>query len=353
MSEIIRQRLARAPMLLTAYFVWVNRGLAYRRKTLSAGIALFVCWIAAVLIFLHADRAAAISALGWVQRHDLSAATICGIVAAVLVSRRRALNRMSAPRSWAAALPVERSTLKWQALVVESLPVLVLVCVLAAALGSLVLIAVVDGGVPAPVVTWLATTGAVVLGPGLSYLIPMGKQEEMYEGSRYVPHRHRAQSPIPTASLSALGSWPVRQMFASARPKAVRRVLVPILLSVPLGATASDAMLAIGVLGSIGAVILLTAASISVTAAASRWLKPLPLEAALLARSTWILALASMLVATSIESWLCWVLGAPVARCIALGTLTLVTGTVFAVTGSIFAIYADKIHAIDGSDDGV
>lgn len=53
------------------------------------------------------------------------------------------------------------------------------------------------------------------------------------------------------------------------------------------------------------------------------------------------------------ESWLCWVLGAPVARCIAIGTLTLVTGTVFAVTGSIFAIYADKNHAIDGPDDGV
>jgi hypothetical protein len=339
-------------MLLTAYFVWVNRGLADRRKTLRAGIALFVCWIAAVLISLHTDRAAALSTLRWVERHALSASAICAIVAAVLVSRRRALNRMSASRSWTAALPVERSTIKWQALVVESVPALVLVCVLVAAFGSLVLIAVVDGGVPAPVVTWLATTGAVVLGAGLSYLIPAGSQEEMYEGSRYVPHRRRAQSPVPTASLSALGSWPVRQMFASVRPKTVRRVLVPMLLSVPLGATAADAMLAIGVLGAITAVILLTAAAISVSATASHWLKPLPLEAVLLARSTLIPALAPMLVATSIESWLCRVLGAPLARCIGIGALTLITGILFAVAGSILAIHADRTRAIDKGDDG-
>lgn len=343
-------------MLLTAFFVWGNRGPAERRWTLTAASALLVGWVAAVLIALHADRAAALSTLQWARRQTLSAAVIGAIVTAMWVSRRRTLNRMSASRAWTAALPAERSTLKWQSLLVEAVPVLALVGVLAVVFGSLSLIAVVDGGVPAPLLPWLATTGGVVLGALLGYFMPAGRQEDSYEGSRYVPHRHRAQSAIPTASLSGLGSWPVRRMFASARPKTVRLVLVPMLLSMPMGATAADAMLAIGTLGAIGAVILLTAAAISVSAAASRWLKPLPLEASLLARSTLIPVLASMLIATSIESWLCWVLGVSVARCVAVGALTLLVGMVLAVAGSILAIRAQPMHAhadvIHGIDQG-
>jgi hypothetical protein len=66
-----------------------------------------------------------------------------------------------------------------------------------------------------------------------------------------------------------------------------------------------------------------------------------------------------MLIATSIESWLCWVLGIPAARCIAVGALTLLVGTVVAVAVSILAIrahhihaHADNIHEIDQGDNG-
>ncbi len=179
-----------------------------------------------------------------------------------------------------------------------------------------------------------------MLGAGLSYLLPAAKQEEIYESSRYVPHRRRAETAVPTGSLSALGSWPVRQMFASARPKTIARAMVPILVSVPLGSTAADAMVAIGLLTTIGVLVLLVAAAISVSAKASRWLKPLPLGSGLLARRTLIPALAFMLCTTSTESWLIWVLGSPVARCAAAGILTLVVSMVIAVAGSLFAIYA-------------
>ena len=340
MNRVIRRWLAKVPVLLTAYLVWVNRGRRRGRSGLSAALALSVAWMAAVSIYVHADRAAAISTLAWLHRHDLFWATISAIVAAVLVSRRRALNQIAASRSWTAALPVERSTVKWQAIVVDSVPALVLACVLAAMFGSLSLIALFDASIPAPIVTWAATTGGIVLGAGLSCLLPSARQEEIYESSRYVPHRRRAGTAIPTGSLSALGSWPVRQMFGSARPKTIARALIPVLLSVPLGSSATDAMLGIGLLTVIGALVLLVSAAISVSTRASRWLKPLPIGSGLLARRTLIPALAFMLCATVIEAWLMWVLGSPVPRCIAIGVLTLVASMTFAVAGSLFAIYA-------------
>jgi hypothetical protein len=205
--------------------------------------------------------------------------------------------------------------------------------------GSLSLVALAEARIPAPIITWAATTGGVLLGAGLSYLLPRARQEEIYESSRYVPHRRRVETPIPTGSLSGLGSWPVRQMFASARPKTVARAMIPILLSVPLGSTAADAMLVIGVLTAIGALVLLIAAAISVNAKASRWLKPLPIRSGALALRTLIPTFAFMLCATAIESWLLWVLRSPVARCIAIGVLTLVISTIFTFAGSLLAIH--------------
>jgi len=171
-------------------------------------------------------------------------------------------------------------------------------------------------------------------------LLPSTRPEEIYESSRYVPHRRRVETPIPTGSLSALGTWPVRQMFGSARPKTIARALIPVLLSVPLGSTAADVMLAIGLLTAIGALALLIAAAISVSAKASRWLKPLPIGSGLLARRILVPALAFMFCATVIESWLAWVLGAPVVRCVAAGILTLAASIIVVVAGSLFAIYA-------------
>ena len=340
MDRVTRRWLAKAPVLLTASLVWVNRGRRRGRRGLSAALAVSIAWMAAASIYVHAHRAAAISTLAWFRRHDLFWATISATVAAVLVSRRRSLNQIAASRSWTAALPVERSTVKWQAIVVDSVPALVLACVLAAVFGSLSLIALFGAGIPAPIITWAATTGGVVLGAGLSYLLPSARREEIYESSRYVPHRRRAETPIPTGSLSALGTWPVRQMFGSARPKTIARAMIPILLSVPLGSTAADAILAIGLLAAIGALALLVAATLSVSAKASRWLKPLPLDSGLLARRTLIPALAFMFCVTAIESWLIWVLGSPVARCAAIGVLTLVASMLFAVAGSLLTIYA-------------
>jgi len=308
---------------------------------LAAAIALFIAWITSASIYVHAHRAAAISTLAWFHRHDVSLATICAFAAAALVSRRRTLNEIAASRSWTAALPVERSTVRWQAIVIDSIPALVLASVLAAMFGSLTLIAL-AAGIPVPIIAWAAMTGGVMLGAGLSYLLPASRQEDIYEGSRYVPHRRRVETPVPTGSLSALGSWPVRQMFASARPKTIARALAPVLVLVPVGSTAAGVMLAVGSLGVIGALVLLVAAAISVSAKASRWLMPLPIASGLLARRTLIPALASIFCIASMESWLSWVAGLPVDRCVAIGVITLLASMTIAVGGSIRGILASK-----------
>ena len=210
MDLVIRRWLSKTPELLTAYLVWRNRTRERRRIELFAAPAFLIAWVAAASLYVHADRAAATSALAWLHRHDLSWAAISVIASAVLVSRRRALTRGKAPRVWTAALPTERSAARWQAIVSDFSPAMLLTCILAATFGGMSLAALFGDDTSAPIITWAAATGGVVLGAALSYLVRPARQEDIYEGSRYVPHRRRAETPIPTGSLAALGSWPVR-----------------------------------------------------------------------------------------------------------------------------------------------
>jgi hypothetical protein len=347
MDRLIRRRLAKTPLLLSGYLARANRGrrLSGRRSLpsgLSAALVVSVVWMAAVAEYIHTARTTAISTLAWLHRHDLLWTAISLIAAGVLVARRRALNRIAASRSWTAALPIEPSTERWQALVVNCAPALILMSVLVALFGGVCLGTLVEAGVQAPLITWAVMTGGVALGAALGHWLPPPRQEAEYEGSRYVPHRRRAETPIPTASLSALGSWPVRQMFANARPKTLARAMIPALLAVPMGSTAADAMIGIAWLAAIGALALLMGAAISVTAKAARWLKPLPLQSGVLTRKILARTLAFMLCATAFESWLMWLLGSSVARCITLGSLTMVISATFAISGSLLAIRASN-----------
>jgi hypothetical protein len=338
MDQVIRRSLTSAPQLLTAYLQWVNRGWPAARRRLTVAVALLIAWILVVSAYLRVDRAAGISLLAWLQRHAVLLAGASALVASILVSRRRALNKRAISRSWTASLPVERSTAKWQVVAIESAPALAIAGLLATVFGSLTTIALFRVDMPAPISTWAAMTGGVVLGTALSYWIPAPKQEEGYELSRYVPYRRRAGTRIPIGSLSALESWPIRQMFAGATPKTVARATLPIILLMPMGSTADVAMLVMGLLAVMGMLLLLVTAVIAVSAEATRWLQPLPVGSGLMARKILIRPLALMLCATSIESWLLWVLGMTVSRCIRSGVIIVVVSAVFAATGSIFTI---------------
>jgi hypothetical protein len=345
-TQWIRRSLARFPLILTAYLVWCNsagrgwRRHLRRRAAIGAASTLYVAVLGAVWIRVTADPATAITQVEWLERHTVFWAAMSALVSGVLVSRRRALNQLAAARSWAAALPVDRSTAEWQAIALESGPALGMACLLAAAFGTLCLLAIAGAGIPAPIIPWAATTAGVLLGAAFAHWRPAAKPSESYEGSRYVPHRRRVLTPVPTGSLAALGAWPVRQMFASARPKTVARATLPILLAAPAGSKAADAMLALGLLTAACALVLLAASALSVCRKASRWLGPLPLESGPFARTTLTPALASMAVGACIGGWLLWVMGLSIIRAVAIGVFSLLGVSIFTVAACLTEIYA-------------
>jgi hypothetical protein len=205
--------------------------------------------------------------------------------------------------------------------------------------GALILaFAIASVWVTSAIFTGLEITGGVVLGTLVSYCIPAPKVDDLPPGSRYVPHRRVVKAPVPRGSLSALGSWPVRQMFASARPKAVARATLPLLLIMPMGATADSAMLVLGMLAVTGALLLLVSSTMAVGARAARWARPLPLSDGLLLRTLLARAFAVMFCVVVVAAWLLWAMGTSLARSAVIGALTAAASSLIAVLGCRLAI---------------
>jgi hypothetical protein len=321
---------------MSAHLRLLNRGRqqAWRDSLLVFG--LIIVW--AVIAALSA------SSLAWMYRHRLLLAGVAAVAAAVLVSRRRALRRAEAVRSWLSALPVDPVTARWEALATETAPAVGAMCVSTLAFGIVGAIAVFAPGISEIelLAVWITINAGIIAGASAGYMVPAPKAIDLPPGSRYVPH-HRvvgATSPIPR--LSALGQWPVRQMFASARPKAVARGVMPILLLMPLGSSADTAMLVIAMFVVLGAVLLLVVATISVSKASCRWLLPLPLKIAVLAFTVLIRPLAVILGATSVAAWLFWVMGVAAGQSVIRGALLMILSSCVAVGGSLGAIHRIK-----------
>jgi hypothetical protein len=329
-----------APRLNAAHWALLNRGRGKAWRDLLLMLGLMIVWAVVVALCFSTRREASASALAWMYGHRLFLAGLAAFAAAVLVARRRALTRAAAARSWLSALPVRPATARWEALAIETAPAIAAICVLTATFGILGMVAILvagDSGIEPPA-TWFAINSGIVVGALLSYLAPAPKAIDLPPGSRYVPHRRRVGVPAPIRSLSALGRWPVRQMFASARPKAVARAVMPILLLMPLGSSADTAMLVIGVFAVLGAVFLLVVATISVSHASCRWLQPLPLKVAVLARHLLIRPLAVILGAASTAAWLFWVMGVAPGRAVTRGIVMMILSSVIVVAGCLGAI---------------
>jgi hypothetical protein len=340
-NTVSRRWLCNAPRLMAGYLVWVNRGRGSTQGCLLLVVGLILVWAIIAALLFRAEPEASASALAWMYRHQLFLAGLATCVAGVLVSRRRALKRTQAVRSWLAALPVRPGIARWERLVIETAPALGAIFITAAAFGTVSRMVVFAATISPikPASTWFTITAGIVAGASISYLLPVPKVTELPPGSRYVPHRRVMGVASPSPSLSALGRWPIRQMFASARPKAVVRAVTPILLLIPLGSGADAAMLIIAVFAVLGAVLLLVLATISVSKASCRWLQPLPLKAALLARHLLIQPLAVIVVATLVVAWLLWVMGSPPAQSLKRGILLMILSSSIAVVGSAAALY--------------
>jgi hypothetical protein len=197
-------------------------------------------------------------------------------------------------RSWTAALPVDAAAARWQRFAIETVPALQLAGLITVIVGGASLVIASHAGIPNPLLAWAAMIGGLAAGAVAGCLLPVARHEQLPEGSRYVPHRRRSGTPLPVGSLAALGWWPVRQMFARARPKTVARALVPVMVLMPLGTAADAALLVLGVSAAIGALVLLVSAVLSASRAAARWLQPLPLEPHVLARKVALPALIAI-----------------------------------------------------------
>jgi hypothetical protein len=271
------------PRLSAEVLIWRNR--RARSQFNQAIIALLVSLgLTAVLI---AERESLARCVQWLFSHRQGCAGLAVFFGAVGVAQRRALQRTRFPRSWLAAVPVRTATARWEAFLIDTLPAVVAVLGLCgfALLVSLALAFQPTLSLKTIFALWAYLSGGIACGVALSFLIPVPKPVDLPPGSRYVPKPRVDRAAAIRPSLRGLGWWPIRQMFAWAQPKVVARALVPVLVMMPLGTRADDAMIAMGLFAVLLAMALLSGAVISVSRDAQRWLSPAPVRRVALIRA--------------------------------------------------------------------
>jgi hypothetical protein len=269
--------------LITARLIRLNRSTGSKTR----GRIIAAAGFGAMIALLWAQRDPAAQALTWLRLHSLICGGLAAVASAIQVARRRVLKRQEFARSWLAALPNSVLGARWEALIIETLPAstaLVALTVLALSAGLVLVFA--DGGHSGALFqVWAALCAGVAIGVLVGYAMPTPRPVDLPPGSRYVPHHHAKRAAKIRPSLAALGTWPVRQMFAWAQPKMVARATVPILVMMPMGTNADVAMGAIAVFGVNGALVLLCVAAIRLSGRVRRWMAPLPARAGVLTRT--------------------------------------------------------------------
>lgn len=323
------------------YLASLNR---WRGRSARARLALAA---AAIALLFAAPRAlrhwagTVAETLSALYGHRLVLAAVGAAVAALLVARRRAANRAAALRSWLAALPAPKGAIRFERAIVETAPaslIAVLSAVMFAVTGATI-VGPSGNTVPQTAAAWLALCAGLAAGALIGSIAPLPKDIQLPPGSRYVPHRRIAGRKAPAGSLAALGVWPIRRVLASARPKAVARAVIPVLLAMPMGSSAATGLLVVGMAATVGALVLLVIAILSVGIASRRWLQPLPLPAGLLARHLLSRPLAAIAALALIAAWLLWVMGASIVVSAQSGLALLLIASPIAAGGCLTAIH--------------
>jgi hypothetical protein len=312
-----------APRLAAAKLVRLNR-----RTRLKAGAAAALLCLGTLIAWFSAEPDFFEPALRWLRLHGLLCAVLAAIASAVLVARRRALKRAEYARSWLAAVPVRAAAARWESFAIETLPALAAIGVLAvfSAACALALAFAERAETFTPLAIGGFLSGGIAVGIIGSYLVPQPTPQVLPPGSRYVPHQRVRRAAAVHPSLRALGSWPIRQMFAWAQPKIVSRALIPILIMMPMGTTADAAMVAIAMFGTLGALLLLWSAVILASRAARAWLAPLPVRRGDVIRALLLPACAVMAAAGAVEALLLLVFNVSYRTSALLGACTAVIG---------------------------
>jgi hypothetical protein len=312
-----------APRLAAAKLIRLNRRSHFVVRT----VAVLFC-LATLIALFWAELDSVRPALKWVRLHGLLCAGLAAVGSALLVARRRALQRAEFARSWLAAVPVRSSTARWESLAIEAFPAIAAIGLLAV-LGvacALVLAPAGHAEIFAPIAIAAYLSGGIAVGIVGSYLVPQSKPVILPPGSRYVPHQKARRAGGVRPSLRALGAWPIRQMFAWAQPKIVSRALIPILVMMPLGTTADAAMVVIAMFVTMGALLLLWSAVTSASRAARSWLAPLPARPDVVIRAFLLPACAVIVAAGATEALLLLVFNVSYRASALLGACTAAIG---------------------------
>jgi hypothetical protein len=316
---------------MTARLIRLNR--RSRDKTRARIIA--AAGFGVMMAFVWAERGLVAQAVTWLRLHSVVCAGLAAIASAIQVARRRVLKRQEFAGSWLAAVPVRLRTARWEALIIETLPVTAAVAaltVLAASAGAVLAIAG-DGHGGALLAVWATLIAGVAIGIAVGYAMPTPKPVDLPPGSRYVPHRKANRAAKFRPSFAALGAWPVRQMFAWTQPKMVARATLPILVMMPMGTTADVAMGVIAVFGVNGALVLLCMAAIRLSDLARRWMAPLPVRAGVVTRAFVLPTLGVMVGAGAVEVLLLLAFGVSYRNSAAAGFGTAAIGCLATTAG--------------------
>jgi hypothetical protein len=318
------------PRFTTARLLRANRSAAVKARRLTLAAAEFGLSVP----LLWAANEPLAEAINWLRLHSVVCAGLAAIVSAVQVARRRVLTRAEFSRSWLAAAPI-RPDARWEALMIETSPAITaLVALLAAALACGLVLIFTHASAGPLFVAWASLSAGVAAGVLVSFALPPPKPLDLPPGSRYVPHSKTRRAAKIRPSLSALGAWPVRQMFAWAQPKIVARTTVPICVMLPLGTTADRAMSVLAISGVTGALLLLTLAAASISGEVRLWTAPLPLRPGVLTRVYLLPTLRVMAGAGALESLLLLTFDVGYAPAAAVGFGTAVIGCLAAVIGA-------------------
>ncbi len=321
-----------APRLAAARLIRLNRrvlaGVRIGTVCLSLGLLIALFWVEATVA----------PPLEWLRLHGPICAGLAAVASAVLIARRRALKRAEFARSWLAAVPISAAIARWESLLIETLPAIAAIGLLTIAGVSyaLVLMITKSADVFAPFAVWAYFCGGIALGVIGSFLVPQPRPVDLPPGSRYVPQPKSRRAAKFRPSLSALGSWPIRQAFAWAQPKIVSRAMLPVLVMMPLGSTADTAMVAIALFGVIGALLLVCSAVMSASRLARRWLAPLPVRSGEVIRAFLRPICAVIVVAGAIEALLLLLFNVSYRTSAEVGACTAVLGCLVAAGGLVW-----------------
>jgi hypothetical protein len=331
------RRLGQTPRLLVGYLECVNgkHGASLRWYVVVLAILGVV-----TTAFFWEQREMVAACVEWLQRHIGLFTGLAALTSAVTVARRRVRKGIEARRSWLAALPVHPTAARWEAVAIEVAPVGALLIGLAVVFGpTSVVFAFARGQSWIAVLTvWLGLILGAGLGVVVSYAIPARKRIASAPGSRYVPHKQGVSAAAPRPSLAPLGIWPIRQMFASAQPKAMARAALPILLCIPVGSSAGSALVLVASFAIIGMLLLLVSSAISVSAVGRRWLAPLPLTGAVTARALLIPSLTVLAVLNAIGASLLWIGGLSARLAAEIGLFAAIASWLVAMGGSFMVL---------------